>query len=729
MFAALGQGMYRWRVQVLALWVVITVIGAAVGGQIFDKASSVESISSDAESARTQALLDDRLGGGPEVFAIAAGRHPRDPELIQSLVEVAGELRAVDGVVEVRDGYTAPGGLIGAGDDSVMVRVEMRLGMAAEEQERVEAEVAGVLRTIAAPQVLVGGEKLAERAFAEQAVRDAAVGESIALVVLFFALIVIFGGAVAAAVPLLVALGAITASLLGLVVLATMTPVSEFAINVVTLLGIGLAVDYTLVLVFRFREERAADPQAGPSEWIGRTAATAGRAVLISGIAVTAAMAGLSVFAEQLLASIAQGGAIVAVVVTTAALTAVPALLGVAHRRVPAAGAPTWANRALGRVRTGIGGRDRSDSVGLLARLATYAYRRPVPVVAAVGGGLLLLALPAAALNLGNSDARSLPASMEARQAYEVAQADFFADRAAPVVVVADADPAEAAVRDLLNDLLALPEVFQLQVRFDLPPGITVVDLTPHGETGGGASRDLVRAVRDMSTPGMPLMVGGVAAEVVDHADSLGSRLPIVIGVLLMATMVLLFVLTGSVVIPIKALVINVLTLSATLGILVVVFQWGVGSVLLGFESWGALDLTTPVFLLVFIYALTMDYEVFLLSRIKEEYDRGAGSRAIVAGITASGPVVTAAAVCIIIVFLGFVLGELVAVKEVGFGMAVAIALDVTVMRGLLLPAVMSLLGDWNWWAPTPLRRWHARWQNAPVRPERTDNKQRQRMA
>lgn len=343
----------------------------------------------------------------------------------------------------------------------------------------------------------------------------------------------------------------------------------------------------------------------------------------------------------------------------------------------------------------------------MLARLAGYAHRRPGPVLAIVGGGLVILALPAAAISLGNSDARSLPTSMEARQAYDTVQHNFLADRAAPVVIVVDADPAEPAVRDLLNELLVLPQVYQLQVRFDLPPGITVVDLTPHGESGGPQSRELVREVRAMTST-MPLVVGGLAAEVVDHADSLGSRLPIVVGVLLLATMTLLFVLTGSLVIPIKALALNVLTLLATLGVLVVVFQWGVGGPLLGFEAWGAMDLTTPVFLLVFIYALTMDYEVFMLSRIKEEHERGAGQHAVLRGIVASGPVVTAAAICIIIVFLGFVLGELVPVKEVGFGMAVAIALDVTVMRGLLLPAVMSMLGDWNWWAPAPLQRLHA---------------------
>jgi RND superfamily putative drug exporter len=316
----------------------------------------------------------------------------------------------------------------------------------------------------------------------------------------------------------------------------------------------------------------------------------------------------------------------------------------------------------------------------MLARLAAHAQRRPGPVAAVAAGGLLVLALPVLTINLGNSDARSLPTSMEARQAYDVMQRDFLADRAAPVVVVIDADPAEPAVRDLLNELLVLPQVHQLQIRFDLPPGITVVDLTPLGETGGPESRELVREIRAMSSP-LRVSVGGSAAEVVDHADSLGGRLPVVIGVLLVATMALLFVLTGSVVIPVKAVMLNLLTLLATLGVLVMVFQRGVGA-----------------------------YEVFMLSRIKEEHDRGAGSHAVLRGIVRSGPVVTAAAICMIIVFLGFVLGELVAVKEVGLGMAVAIALDVTVIRGLLLPAVMALLGEWNWWAPGPLRRLHTRW-------------------
>jgi RND superfamily putative drug exporter len=676
MFARLGRAVYRWRWPVLGLWAVAIVAGGALGGQIFDRTSSVDSLSPDAESVRTERLIDERLGSGPELFAIARGRHPRDPVLIESVIAVAGQLRAIDGVAEVRDGHTAPGGQAGADNLSYLVAVELRPGLPDPEQELLAEQVEAVLRTIDAPEVLVGGELLAERAFAEQAIRDATVGESIALAVLFVALVVILGGVVAAALPLLVALGAVTVTLLGLLALAAVTPVSEYAVNVVTLLGIGLAVDYTILLVYRFREERAADPDGTAPDWLARTVATAGRTVLIAGSAVAAAMVGLALFAEPLLGSMAQGGAIVVAVATLAGLTAVPALLAVAHRRIRPA---------------------RTTRTGLLARLAGYAHRRPGPVALAVAAGLLVLALPFAGVNLASSDARALPAGSDVRQAYDVYERDFAAGRAAPVVVLVERDPADPAVRDLLNDLLALPLVQQVLPRIDTPPGMTVIDLTPRSETAGPASRELVREIRAMPA-GVPLRVSGPAAEVVDYADSVGGRLPVVVAVLLLSTMVLLFLLTGSVVIPVKALVLNALTLVATLGVLVVVFQWGWGAPLLGFESWGAIDLTTPVLLFVFLFGLTMDYEVFLLARITEE-------RAVLRGIVASGPVVTAAAVCITIVFLGFAFGELVAVKEIGVGMAVAIVLDVTVVRGLLLPAIMSLLGEWNWWAPAPLRR------------------------
>jgi RND superfamily putative drug exporter len=256
-----------------------------------------------------------------------------------------------------------------------------------------------------------------------------------------------------------------------------------------------------------------------------------------------------------------------------------------------------------------------------------------------------------------------------------------------------------------LNKLNRLSTVFRLELRRDVPAGATIIDLTPKGAPTGQPSRTLVREVRAIPTP-FRVLVGGEAAELVDYQNSVRQRLPIAALVVLVATGLLLYALTGSVVVPVKALLLNVLTLLASLGLLVVAFQWGWAARLLGFHSWGAIDLTTPLLLFVFIFGLSMDYEVFLLSRMKEEWDRHRNNdRAVLAGITKSGPVVTSAALCIGIVFLGFLLGGVVPVKEIGFGMAVAVLLDVTVVRGLLLPAVMTLLGDWNWWSPGALAR------------------------
>ncbi|HEX2774909.1 MAG TPA: MMPL family transporter [Micromonosporaceae bacterium] len=699
MLGALGRWTYRRRWPVLAVWLGLVLAGAASGGAVFDRLSTTDSLRPDAESQRADRRIDQLLPEGPTVVAVVAGREVYEPGLVSSISTLAAEIRQMDGVVEVDDLYTAPGGQIGADNRSTLVTVELSDQLAEADRERVEDEVAAALRRIDAPQVLVGGEKLAERAFAEQAVRDAARGEAIALVVLVGALFVILGGLVAALIPLSVALGAVAVTLLGLLGLLTATAVSEFTVNVVTLLGIGLAVDYALLFVARFREERTADPHAPVADLMARTTATAGRAVLVSGLAVAAAMGGLFVFAEPLLSAMALGGTLVVVAATALGLTGVPALIAVAHRVI-----------AAGRGRLGTA--DSPGRAGTLARLARAAQRRPGPVAGTVSAVLLLLAVPFLLdANLANSDARALPRTMEARQANDLVQRNFAQNRAAPVVVVVDADPATGQARDLLDQLNRMPNVDQLQPRIDVPGAAAILDLTPTGETGGPQSRDLVRAIRALDTP-VPLLVGGPAAEIVDYQASVAERLPYVLLVLLLATAVLLFALTGSVVVPVKALLMNALTLLATLGILVVVFQWGVGAALLGVEPWGAIDLTTPVLLFVFVFALTTDYEVFLLSRITEEWRRSrsrATDRAVLAGIARTGPVVSGAAVCITIVFLGFLLGDLTAVKEIGFGLAVAVLLDVTVVRGLLLPAVMRLLGEWNWWAPGPLRRLHER--------------------
>ncbi|GIJ57413.1 putative membrane protein [Virgisporangium aurantiacum] len=716
----------------LGAWLVLVVAGMVLGGRVFDRLTTTDSLRPDAESQRADRRVDQLQPEGPVVVAVVGGRDVFDQALVDDITAVTGQLRAMDGVAEVEDLYSAPGGRVGADNRSSLIRVELSRDLTEERQEQIADAVAAALHRIDAPVVLVGGETLAERAFADQAIADAALGESVAIVVLLVVLVLILGGFVAGAIPLVAALATVSVTLLGLFGLTTLTDVSEFTVNVVTLLGIGLAVDYALLVIARFREERDADPEAPVADLVARTTATAGRTVLIAGLAVATAMAGLSAFAEPLLGAMARGGAVAVLLATLAGLTAVPALIAVAHRRIPAAGDSTRVHAFRRTVVAALRGRGaapggrasaaaprgRASSAalpergaGLLVRLAAFAQGRPGPVALAVAAGLLALSLPFVfGVNLENSDARALPASAEARKVQETVHRDFSGGRADPIVVVVDADPAGAQVRDFLNALNALDGVLRMQPRPDIVAPAAIIDVTPEGETAGKTSRDVVRAIRALDPP-FPVLVGGAAAELVDYRDSVAGRFPVALLVILLSTTVLLFVLTGSLVLPLKALLMNALTLLATLGVLVVVFQWGVGDAVFGFESWGAIDVTTPVLLFVFVFGLSMDYEVFLLARIKEESGPGVDSdHAVRAGIEKSGPVVTAAALCIGVVFLGFLLGDLIAVKEIGFAMAVALLLDVTVVRGLLLPALMSLLGEWNWWAPAPLRRLHEHW-------------------
>lgn len=700
MFARFGLAVVRARWVVIGAWAAVAVVGGVFGGTVFDRLSTVDNLSPAAESMVAERRIDQLVPSGPVVLAIVQGVHPYDPGLVASVTHIAGEVRQIDGVVDVDDLYTRPGGQIGADNNSSLVRVELVDHLPEHRLEAVEDAVAARLREIEAPRVIIGGD-LAERAFAEQATSDAIRGESIAFVIVLAALVVVLGGLFAGSIPIAVALVAVATTLLGLLGLTKITTVSEYAVNVVTLLGIGLAVDYSLLIVSRYREELAGGRQRVDAIVIATE--RAGQAVLVSGLAVAASLAGLYAFAEPLLAAMALGGAVVVVLATAVALTLVPALIAVGHRWIrPAGNRPRFLNGfPFGGLRPNRGTLSEKRGMGLLARLATFAQRRPGPVALWVTVGLILLAAPFLGANLANSDARALPRSMEARQAYEAVRSGFTDQRPTPVTVVAEVDAGAPAVRTYLNELDRLSQLARLQLRMDVPAGTTIIDLTPRTEPD---SRVLVREVRAMSPP-FRVLVSGPAAELVDYQESVARRLPVAAIVVLLATAILLFALTNSVVVPVKALVMNLLTLAATLGVLIVAFQWGWARWLLGFEPWGGIDLTTPVLLFVFLFGLSMDYEVFLLARIKEEWDRtGDNNRAILAGIAKSGRVVTSAALCIGIVFLGFVLGDLTAVKEIGFGMAVAVLLDVTVVRGLLLPAVMTLLGERNWWAPWWLR-------------------------
>ncbi|HJU01746.1 MAG TPA: MMPL family transporter [Actinomycetes bacterium] len=713
MFASLGRFAYRRRVPVVLAWVLLLAVGLAAGGQVFGRLGTGSGLRDDAESVVVSDLLRRVGGGGSGMTGLLDGRPADDPAFRAEVDRAVRDLEAIPGVARVTGpfvrGREVPG-LVATDRRAVLVRVELETGQGVDRDQVVE-RVGERLRATDAPRVLVGGDELARDEFQEQAQRDLERGETLALPVMLVLLFLVFRGVVAALTPLVVAVVAVAGALLILLGVSEVADISAYSVNVITMLGLGLAVDYSLLVISRFREERGAGLEI--PEAIERTLATAGRTVAFSGLTVAASLCGLLAFAEPFLRSLAWGGIGVVLVAMVAALTLVPALLGLWGRRI-----------RPGRTVGGSGGlKERSGNPpvdrdhGLFFRLSRLVQRAAPVIVVVVAALLILLAVPFRHARLENSGLESLPRSSPSRQLFETVDGRFPGGGTDPVTVVVESAPGNPLVADYLRRIQALPGVTRVEPRPGTPPIITVLDVIPDGTSEGPVATRLVERIRAQERP-VAAGVTGSAAFLVDYRDSLTARLPYALGLIGLATFVLLFLMTGSVVVPVKAIVMNVLSLGASFGALVWVFQEGHLSGLLGFDAPGMVDITVPVLIFVFAFGLSMDYEVFLLSRIKEAWDQtGDNDLAVALGLQRTGRIVTSAAALIVVVFLGFAAGELLTIKEVGVGMAIAVLLDATVVRMLLVPATMKLMGRWNWWAPGPLRRFHDRHGLAEVRP------------
>jgi putative drug exporter of the RND superfamily len=703
----LGRFVYRRRFPVAFAWVVVLSVGLGFGSEVFARLGTGSGLRDDSESVVVADLLGRLGGSATELIAVVDGRDAADPAFRAEISSASADLEAVPGVRRVvapwRAAAEGPPGA-GAEGDRLVARdgraVRLRLEVEQDLDERVHARavrrIEERLRAIDAPRVLVGGEDSANEEFQDQAQEDLERGERLALPVLLLLLLLVFRGIAAAATPLLVAVVAVAGALLILLGVSEVADISTYSVNVITMLGLGLAVDYSLLVISRFREERAGGRELPAA--IERTLATAGRTVAFSGLTVAAALCGLLVFAEPFLRSLAWGGIGVVLVAMVAAVTLVPALLGIWGRRIR----PETALRSA-RPRAA-----RSDQ-GLFYRLSRVVQRAAPAIVVVVAALLILLALPFRHARLENSGLEALPRSSESRQLFETVDQRFEGGGTNPIVVVVETDPRSPLLTPYLRRIGTLPGVQSVRPREGIPPVLTVVDVLPVGSSQGPVATGLVERIRELERP-VPVGVTGAAAFLVDYRDSLLGRLPWAFGLVGLVTFVLLFLMTGSVVVPVKAIVMNVLSLGASFGALVWVFQDGHLSGLLGFDPPGMVDITIPVLIFVFAFGLSMDYEVFLLSRIKEAWDQtGDNDRAVALGLQRTGRIVTSAATLIVVVFLGFAAGELLTIKEVGLGMAIAVILDATVVRMLLVPATMKLMGRWNWWAPPAMRRLHQR--------------------
>ena len=536
--------------------------------------------------------------------------------------------------------------------------------------------------------------------------------EAISLPVLLVLLLVIFGSLAAASLPLAIGGIGILGSFAALRLLTLVTGVSIYSINITTILGLGLAIDYGLFMVSRFREELHRQPTT--EDAVAATVATAGRTIAVSGVTVAVALAGLMLFPETFLRSMGYGGVATVLVDMLAALTVLPALLAVLGPRVNAL-----------RVRRAAARPARGEQSGAWYRLASSVMRRPAVYAVVIVVALLALAAPFRHITWGGTDARSLPAGAPARVVAEALNQDFPGNPASPIEVLTRLDgpvtaPAQRAALAAYQQRLAhVPGVSAAQIT-GLRGDTARLDLRYAADPSSVTARQLVTAVRAVPAPaGSHVYVGGVTAQLVDELASLGHTLPWMALVICLATFVLLFLAFGSVVLPVKAIVMNALSLSATFGVIVWIFQEGHLSGLLQFTPTGSIDPAMPILLLAIVFGLSMDYEVFLLSRIRERYDvTGDNAGAIASGLQRTGGLITSLALMLVIVVGAFSASGITFIKLLGVGMIVALIVDATIVRVLLVPATMRLLGRANWWAPGPLgrvyRRYGIREQDAP---------------
>ncbi|MBO2459140.1 MMPL family transporter [Actinomadura violacea] len=548
----------------------------------------------------------------------------------------------------------------------------------------------------------VGGQTGTQTAINERVSSDIGRAEGMAMPVLLVLLVLIFGGLVSASLPLLVGGLAILGSFTALHLLTYVTDVSIFAVNITTFLGLGLAIDYGLFMVSRFREEVRRDG-ATTEDALAATMATAGRTVAVSGVTVAVSLSGLLLFDQNFLVSMGYGGIATVFVCMLGALTVLPALLAVLGTKVNAL--------AIRRRRKGAPAEAQNGSDGWWGRLAHSVMRRPVVYAVASVALLLTLAGPFLHINWGGIDAKVLPSGADARVVAETMRTQFPSNPTEAIQTVVTGTSDRAALKSYGERLAALPGATGATVT-GAKGTTTRIAVTYSAQADSAAARDLVHRVRDVpAPPGARAYVGGGTADVVDQLSSIGGTLPWLALLVGGVTFALLFLAFGSVVLPLKAIVMNMLSLSATFGVVVLIFQDGHLSGPLDFTATGAISPSMPILMLAMLFGISMDYEVFLLSRVREQYDlTGSNSAAVAAGVQRTGAIITSAALLFIVVIGAFATSGVAFIKMTGVGMAVAILVDATVVRALLVPAAMRLLGRANWWAPGPLARLYGRY-------------------
>ena len=665
------------------------------------KAAGFTDPSSESEQATGE--LTDALGYDPNPAIVLVVRAPGGGALDSTSPAVRREVdrisRGMAGVEDVghvvnplRD-RRAGAALIARDGESLAITGHLDTADI-EDAGGVAAEAVAPIAASSSLDVAIGGFAAGFNDTNDQTRKDLTTAELIAFPILALLLLFVFRGVVAASIPLLIGLISTVGTLLVLRIMSAYVDTSLFALNIATGLSLGLAVDYALLMVSRYREEIGRE--GATREAHRRTVTTAGRTALLSGLTVAAAMAALVFMPQRFLYSMAVAGASVAVLSSVIAILVVPAMLRLLGTRIDALS-----------IRRGAAVSDESDG---WYRLARGVMRRPVAV--ALGSSALLLACAAPLLwtTLTGPSAEAVPPGQPSYDAYRYLDAHYPRDvtEAVTVAVAGDGDGDKGQLGSFQRRVEAVDGVVRGTPFAPAPNGdVAYANFALAGPALGGEAQDSLREIRALSPPGdSTVLVSGNTARFVDQKQSLVEHAPLVVAIICLTTLMLLFMLTGSILLPIKTLLMNALTLGATLGLLVLAFQAGWLDVPLDYTGPAAVEVTSLVFLFAVIFGLATDYAVLVMARIKEQHDLGKSNEdAVAVGIARTGRVITAAAVAIAVVFLAFGVSSVFFVKQIAIGMAVGVMLDATVVRALLVPSLMRLLGEWNWWAPGPLRR------------------------
>jgi len=688
-----GEFVVRRARLLLAFSGLLLIAAAIFGAGAFDKLKNGGFDDPAAQSSQAQHLINERYGGQTNLVLLVTAKAGTvdDPAVAAAGRQLAADLAAEPDLTSVFSYWTTKAPGLKSTDGTQAIVLGHIGGTDSQLVPRSKELVAKYAGDRAAASVLVGGQGGTFRDVNTQVTTSLAIAEAVAVPLILVLLVIVFGSVVSALLPLVIGLVAILGTFAELAFLGSVTDVSVFAINLTTALGLGLGIDYALFMVSRFREQLASG-DAVP-EAVARTVATAGRTIVFSAATVAAALAALLVFPQYFLRSFAYAGIGVVAIAALGAMVVAPALLAVLGRRINAG--------RVRRVRSVEGG----ESPGW-GRLAALVMRRPGAVALPVVGVLLFAATPLLGVSFGTPDQGVLRPSASSRQVADTLVAKFPGNVSSPVEVVLTGPVSPAALADYAHRLSALPGVARVDSRPDSPRLTLVSDLVTKSE----AAQALVRAVRDVPPPdGTGVLVGGADAQLIDTTHSIGSRLPLAGLLVVLTTFLLLFLFTGSVIQPVRALVLNALSLSATLGVLTWVFQEGHLAGLMHFTA-RPMDTSMTVLMLCITFGLSMDYEVFLLSRIKELHDQGADTRTAVArGLARTGRIVSAAALLLAVSFFAFIPSTVSFLQLFGLGSGLAILIDATLVRGVLVPAAMRVLGRAAWYSPRVLRRAHAR--------------------